>query len=241
VYVPEFGWVKPFAVNDTVQSVQQLVCVFPLTMPVKHEPPMPVPVVLAASATPSGSAPIAPDISKTTSPLGALGGISQDSSTSVGDTAVTVIVPLDVLDPESVFGDVFRYVPVYVALYVPANAETAVLPLLVPLVPLVLVPLVLPSPAPLPPQAARRISNVQNILIDRIVQLLAALTGAVAGDIASSRPTPPGGCIRNKARVFMRRRAATAGAPTNLGRRLDPTSSRRGSQRGRRFATGCGP
>lgn len=105
VYVPEFGCVKPFVLNDTLQSVQQFVCVLPFTRPVKHEPITAVPVALVDPGNKSD--PVDPDIWKKAVPLGGFPDTCQESSTSVAESLATVMVAVEVLDPESVFGVVF--------------------------------------------------------------------------------------------------------------------------------------
>jgi hypothetical protein len=54
-------------------------------------------------------------MTNTASPLGGFGWTCQESWSSVAETLVTVIVALDMLGPDSVFGDVFWKVPVKVA------------------------------------------------------------------------------------------------------------------------------
>jgi hypothetical protein len=104
-------------VNETVQLVQQFVCVLPLTSPVKHVPPTAVPPASSGLVAPaSASVPVEPDITKKAVPLGGLGGTCQDSSTSVLETVLTVMVAAELLLPDSVLGEVFWNVPVKVAL-----------------------------------------------------------------------------------------------------------------------------
>src|ERR1700722_7242439 len=99
--------------QETVQLVQQLVCVLPLTVPVKHEPPTAVPP--ASDPMASASVPLEPDIWKAAVPLGGFGATCQDSSISFADTSVTVMVAMELLGPEAVSGEVFWYVPAKVA------------------------------------------------------------------------------------------------------------------------------
>ncbi len=96
--------------------MQQLVCVFPLTTPTKQEPPAPEPPASAPSVAPGpASYPLEHVMTNTASPLGGFGWTCQESWSSVAETLVTVIVALDMLGPDSVFGDVFWKVPVKVA------------------------------------------------------------------------------------------------------------------------------
>jgi hypothetical protein len=125
--------VNVLPLNETVQLVQQFVCVLPLTVPVKHDPPTIVPASSDTTGAPaSTSAPLDPDMAKMAVPLGGFGAICHESSISEAETVVTVIVALDVVLPVSLFGDVFWYVPENVALYTPLKLVVLLLLLLLP-------------------------------------------------------------------------------------------------------------